>query len=333
MGKRKEWVKSTEQVVGDWGSWQIEEKYRQRVNYHMIGFFRRLVSCKVYSIVRGHIDGKVYSPSTINIMAKDGKLNYFKFSGIMFILMTEKEYDVYLMEIQGGMRQKEFDSDWRRELLKQPKNSEESEFFRKRRDDAVLKRAMGEYQGEEWDRFFDEDLANYKDITEADSIGMWLAQSGYYVNARSEKGIRTGKMVRVGKLWAKYTKWCEKEGIKPKYVKTFSLYLADVGFVKRFVKSNRCFQVFVHDKGKVVDMSDVMWLEKEKDEVWLRGVEAGEYEAQKLFLEYYEWCTDRRQQPLGKFKFYTWLSVEGWGRETRSGVVWVSTPKQEGGAA
>ena len=355
--KRTQWVKTTEQEIGDYGIDQIPELARGQVQRHMNVFFRRLVSCRVYGLVLGHIEGKKYSPSRVNMMARRGMLNYFKFSGIMFILMTDAEYDVYVIDIKPPLANKEIHSDWRRWIMRQPKTREESENVRRERLQAVLDWESGKYKGEEWDKFFLGEFAEWVDGFEADSVGIWLAGTGYFANPDSERGIRTKETVQVGELWGDYKKWCKAEGYVPKYIKQFSISMADAGFGRRFMAGQRHFDLFVADQDVVIEDFQVQAIlleneaklkafddEKkklreisdelkgkmevrlgwEKDTVWLAGVVSGEYEARKLFGNYEAWCRERMQQPLGRKLFYAWLVDMGLTRETKSGILFVT---------
>lgn len=357
MGKRKEFVQTIDNVAGDYGLKEMNlcDKDFEIVSVHMNLVFERLVSCRMYGKLMDHIKGNAWTSSRVNMMARKGKLNSFKFSGFTFILLTSKEYEVYFKEILVPVMEKENHARWRNMWRMQPKNREQSERFAQSRSMAISDWRQGKYEGEEWNRFFVEEMLTFEDKFATDSVGKWLKTTDYHANANSELKIRTKQFMKVGDLWEEYKEWCAKDGYIPKYIKQFSKYMTDVGFTKRFADRSRVLDVFVPDSdvfdSTAIEMREVLvnndaeverlakekedWqknqrllrkkMEKrmkfEKDKVWLSLVGKGQHEGRVLYDAYVLWADENCAMTMGRKTFYAWLEQEGFQRETVGGVL------------
>jgi len=325
------------------------------------GVFRRLATCAQYGKVLGDMRGGVYSGNRVQMMARAGKLEKWVIGGFTFIMMTQEEYSVFhrLMSVE---KKKQDDREWRKRLMMQPRNRDESFRFGMERSVALKDWKAGKLQGEDWDKFFLEEFNGFVDGIKEDTVGEWLSQVAFFPAPDSDRGIRTRRTRKVGEMWFEYSVWCAYVGKTAKYIKEFSRYMnKTAGFSRKFVEKSRNFEVFVMDEEQAdgYRMTRIMeaqekreeWQEIERqrmqdiqdelrenaetetvhdeDEVWLSQV-TGRKQGRELHDWYVWWCRERRQVSMGKKKFYEWLEDAGFTRETKRGVLWF---EKKGGEA
>lgn len=351
--ERFEWFKSNRTVTGKMDLDQFPDQWKAKSLID--GIFRRLVTCAQFGrVLAVEQDKKVpIKGNTIHNAAERGELNSFMINGIVFILMTESQYRIY-MDLESENMQKESDASRRKMLMQQPRNRDQSDRFRMERDAAETEYREGKLTGEDWDFFFTEILPLYEDRYVADSVAKWLAGSGYYADPNTEKGITDRVMIRTGELWQEYRKWCKSAGYVPKYIKDFSIRMAEMGFLRRY-SGGRCFDTWKVDESGTDEMAVQAVLDKSRAEMqrqadekerfeemmkermerardaamnepdtnFLLGIAPGRYWGKELHGRYVAWCDERRQEPMGSRKFYAWLCENGFSRETEGGKLWL----------
>lgn len=337
----------------------MKQKTKDEIKRVFDNTYRRLVPCSVYGKLYGFMRGKpAYSGSRIYDMAlnkgfnkvrdtgEKERLNYFIIGGIMFILMTQEEYAVYL-EHDFSESKKYRESNIRKYLMSHPKTKEANDRLEIEREEAVKRwRDRAEpgksgvdmaYHGAEWDYFFTEVFPTWENKVAADSVGQWAYSVGYY--AFSEGDAVKKVRILVGDLWSDYKKWCVAVRFVPLYVKQFSIRMAELGFIKRS-GGGRSFDVFVGSatgaeewdrkrkerEDAAMERMRSMRAErqtKRDDAEFLLGL-SGRFQAAQLWGMYEEWCRGNGQQlGFGKRNFYKWLDENGWKRETKSGTLWM----------
>lgn len=331
--QRKEWVRSKANVMGEYSLAHLagKENSADELKRAFWNIFRKLVTVGQYAKVMTKMTGEEFSDMRVSMMARSGKLNKFVISGYTFILLTQGEYDVYI-KIFAEDNKKVHDHAWRMELMRQPKTREEADRFRRQRKEAYdtwksgsqtmfiggeIREIEGEYVGQEWDTFFTEVMPTYEDRFSIDSINKWLEVAEYFPVPDSESGVTDKRIIAVGELWDEYKEYCKDKGYVAKYVKQFSIYMKDKGFRKRFVDGNRSFEVYT-GAGEFVGASEA------SKEDWLELIAEGEHLGHELYDSYVEWSVAMGLQPIGRTTFYTWMESDGWKRESKSGVLWMS---------
>jgi len=316
MTARTEWIKTHANIMGEWdlaAEYSVQNLVDRMNDTYVIkrtfnNIFRRLVTSSQYARVKTEMTGEEWTPAKVYAATKrraEG-MNVWTISGITFILLSEEEYAVYI-HISAAHHKRLKDRALRIELMKQPRNQEESKRLRIQREDAWAVwngekkgEQVGEtyidysqmFAGAEWKKFFTEVFPTYEDRLSVESINKWVQQAGLYPMADESRGVFAsrikggGEPMAIGDMWSQYKEWCKTSGYKPKYVKQFSVYLEGMGFRRRFVGGKRQFEVYVRDGEWSGEMT---FLPKEEDDVWLLGVTDAETESGELFVGYNLW--------------------------------------------